>query len=466
MGQIREFPFENNYIPLSQKGRNSTSNTFSVLIGKNGVGKSRLLSDIAENYSKKISGEDAVYFDSGFTPSKILAISTSPFDKFQVTKNSTKQWHDRYHYVGMKGSLTYANNAMALISSAAKGLLNKCLKSTRTNNLEELFSLLHLEKNLTFIFKLNIKPHLEVAQKPSAKKYILDYEATGIDLYTYSGSPSDEAFRELLEDKAYDAYTKSSSHVKNEIAKSLTYVWQHLETKKNALFGINFDYRNRFSKGFLDKEMVESILALLNAGIVRLLDLKLRKIKNNRDHFQELSLRRASSGEQCLLVIMLGIAGLIEDNALILIDEPEISLHPSWQEKFMSLLMTVFSDYNGCHFIIATHSPQIVSRLASENCFITIMGENKMYSASEYFNRSADYQLTELFDAPGIMNEYITRLAFNLLAKVKANRGATLKDQIEIKKLESILSKLDANDPNHDLLTSVIDTCSFFMDRG
>ena len=466
MGQIHEFPFESNFIPLSRKGKSSKSNTFSVLIGKNGVGKSRLLSDIAENYSKKIFEGDTVYFDSGFTPSKILAISTSPFDKFQIIKTNTKQWENIYHYVGMKGSLTYSNNAMALISSAAKGLLNKCLKSTRTNNLEELFSLLHLERNLTFIFKLNVKPHLEVAQKPSAKKYILDYEATGIDLFTYQGAPSDEAFRELLEDKAYDAYIKSSQTIKKEIAKSLTYVWGHLETKKNALFGLNFDYRNRFSKGFLDKQMVESVLALLNSGIVKLLDLKLRKIKNNKDQFQELSLRRASSGEQCLLVIMLGIAGLIEDNSLILIDEPEISLHPSWQEKFMSLLMTVFSDYHGCHFIIATHSPQIVSRLAAENCFITIMGENKMYSASEYFHRSADYQLAELFDAPGIMNEYVTRLAFNLLSKVKTHRGVDFKDQAEMKKLESILDKLDPKDPNHELLRSVIDTCVFFMDRG
>ncbi|MBY8186655.1 ATP-binding protein [Vibrio fluvialis] len=39
-------------------------------------------------------------------------------------------------------------------------------------------------------------------------------------------------------------------------------------------------------------------------------------------------------------LLFLGIISSIDDDALILIDEPEISLHPSWQQKFVEILHT------------------------------------------------------------------------------------------------------------------------------
>lgn len=49
-------------------------------------------------------------------------------------------------------------------------------------------------------------------------------------------------------------------------------------------------------------------------------------------------------------------------SSIILIDEPELSLHPDWQEKIMSLYELVLSDSTGAHpqIIVATHSPFIV----------------------------------------------------------------------------------------------------------
>jgi len=47
------------------------------------------------------------------------------------------------------------------------------------------------------------------------------------------------------------------------------------------------------------------------------------------------------------------------DGALILIDEPETSLHPKWQRKYVPFIMDVFVDLD-IQFIIATHSPYIL----------------------------------------------------------------------------------------------------------
>ncbi|PNU29376.1 AAA family ATPase, partial [Serratia marcescens] len=96
------------------------------------------------------------------------------------------------------------------------------------------------------------------------------------------------------------------------------------------------------------------------------------------------SLRLASSGEQCILLSLLGIAANISDNTLILIDEPEISLHPEWQEKYISLLMNIFERYQSCLFVIATHSPQIVSKLNPRGSYIYTIQNDELLDAYEY----------------------------------------------------------------------------------
>ncbi|MDC5019678.1 ATP-binding protein, partial [Acinetobacter baumannii] len=48
--QIFDFNFANKSICLSKKTNNSESHTFTIITGKNAVGKSRLLASIVINY--------------------------------------------------------------------------------------------------------------------------------------------------------------------------------------------------------------------------------------------------------------------------------------------------------------------------------------------------------------------------------------------------------------------------------
>jgi predicted ATP-binding protein involved in virulence len=66
-----------------------------------------------------------------------------------------------------------------------------------------------------------------------------------------------------------------------------------------------------------------------------------------------------SSGEQQLVVLLTQLwfnPSAISSNILI-IDEPELSLHLRWQEMFVSALLTAHS---GLQLILATHSPSII----------------------------------------------------------------------------------------------------------
>jgi ABC-type lipoprotein export system ATPase subunit len=66
-----------------------------------------------------------------------------------------------------------------------------------------------------------------------------------------------------------------------------------------------------------------------------------------------------SSGEKQILIIMLNIMLLENKPTILLMDEPEISLHVEWQRVFIEMLLALNPNLQ---IIIATHSPAIVSK--------------------------------------------------------------------------------------------------------
>ena len=77
------------------------------------------------------------------------------------------------------------------------------------------------------------------------------------------------------------------------------------------------------------------------------------------DEGRTLDLERLSSGEQHELVILYELLFRTKSNSLILIDEPELSLHVLWQEQFVKDLR-VTAGVSNFRAIIATHSPEII----------------------------------------------------------------------------------------------------------
>ena len=84
-----------------------------------------------------------------------------------------------------------------------------------------------------------------------------------------------------------------------------------------------------------------------------------RDIDNNDSPDKLLSLSKLSSGEQHQVVLLYQLIFNTDSNTLVLIDEPEISLHVVWQKQFMEDLLEI-SKINNMKSIIATHSPQII----------------------------------------------------------------------------------------------------------
>lgn len=75
---------------------------------------------------------------------------------------------------------------------------------------------------------------------------------------------------------------------------------------------------------------------------------------------QELSLTDLSSGEQQEVVLLYELLFKTTPNTLILIDEPEISLHVLWQKAFIDDLQKIAA-IKKINFLVSTHSPQIIN---------------------------------------------------------------------------------------------------------
>lgn len=74
---------------------------------------------------------------------------------------------------------------------------------------------------------------------------------------------------------------------------------------------------------------------------------------------RDIPLLGLSSGEQHELVMFYQLLFKVKNNSIILFDEPEISLHVTWQKQFMGDLDRVVK-LNNMDVLIATHSPQII----------------------------------------------------------------------------------------------------------
>jgi ABC-type transport system involved in cytochrome c biogenesis ATPase subunit len=72
-----------------------------------------------------------------------------------------------------------------------------------------------------------------------------------------------------------------------------------------------------------------------------------------------LPLSKLSSGEQHELVLLHELLFSVEPGTLVLLDEPELSLHVTWQETLLEELIDVAA-LTGAQFVLATHSPYII----------------------------------------------------------------------------------------------------------
>lgn len=83
----------------------------------------------------------------------------------------------------------------------------------------------------------------------------------------------------------------------------------------------------------------------------------------------------------------------LEGNGIILIDEIDLHLHPSWQRKICHALVKTFPN---CQFVITTHSPQILGELKTNE--IWLLNDFNVYRPDSSFGLTSNQILDEVMD--------------------------------------------------------------------
>lgn len=79
--------------------------------------------------------------------------------------------------------------------------------------------------------------------------------------------------------------------------------------------------------------------------------------------------KKLSSGQSMLMNLVIEILAHIRHNTLILLDEPEVHLHPKGITRIINILNEICRDFSSC-CILATHSSVIVQELLSRNVIV------------------------------------------------------------------------------------------------
>lgn len=172
-----------------------------------------------------------------------------------------------------------------------------------------------------------------------------------------------------------------------------------------------------------------------------------------------LPVRQLSDGERGTLAMVLDLTRRLaqanhlvdpaaQAEAVVLIDEIDLHLHPRWQREVIQNLTATFPR---CQFIATTHSPQVISEVTHDR--IQVMTADGIYSPDHSYGIDSSRVLEEVMDVsprPAVVErklEEISRLARPETLAAARKALAELAEQLE----------LGENDPEVTRLRTLLD---------
>lgn len=283
-----------------------------------------------------------------------------------------------------------------------KGNRAKLLKSSKGKNLakhsiSQVLNILENQNSKAFFGLSNVFNYIKF-------KSIIEFQIHNLN----------PDFRDILIDS--DAF---SNIEKEDLLYFLSRSYDHSLTNNESKFILDFEGNNDFdtSRNVFFLKILKYEYRLKKLKILKKIDISL--VKDNITF----PLNQASSGELTLISSLIFISVNIDDETVILIDEPENSLHPKWQIDYVKQLTELFYFYQP-KIIIATHSPLIINGAELNLKNINIF---KGQSYGQFIKQPKEIKNVEeiydnYFDVTTPENRFVSQFViekFNLLSENK-----------------------------------------------
>lgn len=311
------FQFENVFgnrttLDLKFQPRTRMPHDVNVLIGPNGYGKSQLLHQMVRDW---ISPSDE--HETGFVEkpnlSQLVVVSYSPFERFPVDLAGRKlQDQEAYRYFGLRGRTTPSD-------PSKRGRITLSHDYPKRNAAQSLIQCLVDDRRLRSIRDWSRK----VATMERVLRTAISFDFAAVEVTPRKRIESFYRDAALLDPLGFD-------------------VGEGADRKRFIPIG-----SDRIDE--LDDKCLTAAVEP-ESGVTFFLD------------GQPIEL---SSGQRLFAYIVINILGAIRRNSLILVDEPELFLHPTLEIQFVDMLKTILSRFNS-KALLATHSVVTVREIPSQ----------------------------------------------------------------------------------------------------
>lgn len=426
-------------IPLFDESLRGSGQNVSVIIGPNGSGKSRILSRVVDELcfldtlrgpknagrprfrpasetakiAYHMNGSDCVILRQGRTlectldgkpaklselpfPNRVATVAHLPSDKFRFLRSEAS---DFYRYLGLRQA-TNLTTTGALESKVIQSLLLGFTQDGFAKRLNTWLSLAGMTSNAAISITLASK-ELFSANKDGFRRAALEHTRKRAGSARFASLENEEWEADLDKIWLLLSSLKSSNLIHNTNSSFIIELLSLAHDKSSA------------------RTWIDGIEAARRRRLFHDISLLIGK-PEGRHRFSDLS-----SGEQQLVGTNARLLAELEPGSVVFIDEPEISLHPEWQIRYIPTLLKSLTAIPSIHIIIATHSHFMVSDLEKENSSL-IMSENhnnqkfKLFDG-EVYGRSPENILYRVFGVATSGNSYVESDLHSALRMISSN---------------------------------------------
>lgn len=441
-----ESPFE------ITSGNSAGKSWITVFIAENGGKKSFLLRCLAEAGLGNLrvpTGRKGIKLEKlTVIPDRVIAISGTPLDRFpragtrdlRSRKRSSTYNSESFVYLGQR-----AMNGMSGVPQSERSLVgslftNRNLLKKRENLLRTVFDSLGLEPVIqVYLRAVSGNDESRRSSRAAFDKLVADTNLQEKASLGLGGIKTLKGYEEL-----YNRVWEEAVNI----------------SPNTPAFVITTD-RVRFRQ----RSNLKSCELLMRIGAVEIIKTRFRR---SEEHGGALLFgEELSSGQWNWLSSFGGLAVELRENSLILVDEPENSLHPNWQRSYMPELYSCLEGFNNCQVIVATHSPLIASGVSPEWGEVRTLkknfenkdeGETQSVILPSVYGWSATDVYDELFKmastrAPGFVST--ANKALESIAGGKVNATDAVQWSAE---LANSVEKLPETDPLRLVYLDIIST--------
>ena len=436
-----DLPFVNDEhaIPTISLDETNKSNTFTVFVGKNGTRKSFLLRNILNDSLRAISlaatndikalGKHIAGTTFYKIPSKVIAISAAPTDRFPSKPAASDRLRiskydvSYYSYIGPRtaGNILSRNQSVDELVRVILGTPGAVKE--RKDFLCEITNQLRIDSSFQFGLDLSV----------SAR------DATVVEYLMRKMREADN--RKSGKYDAFEKYIKFANSVRGrnyigEIEGGLRKydvenvgVAKGVIRRKSAAGDFPFVVYVDCKKGGIDTNGI-TLPALEWA--VRVGFLRPGNFTFRSDSGTHLNQDDLSSGQWSLFSTMVTLSLAVTNQTLVLIDEPETGLHPAWQRTFLGAIKQAIAHVEGCHVLLATHSPLVLSSLDPHASHLIVLnreiGSDEVRARQESipFGWDASLILQDTFDLDDARAPELTDLVDEALLIIAGGKKSSL----------------------------------------